>query len=58
MYMEGQLKMFRFFFFFWYWFGNKVKTNKQNQEILKQSCKDLFILEELPIVWLIGSNNI
>ena len=24
-----------------------------NKKVLKQSCKDLFILEELPIIWLI-----
>ncbi len=31
----------------------------KKQEILKQSCKDLFIWTELPIVWLIiGSDNI
>ncbi len=33
-----------------YWFGNKV--------IKKQSCKNWFILAELPMVWfIIGSNN-
>ena len=38
-----------------YWFGGKLI---KNQEILKQSCKDLFIWTELPIVWLIiGSDN-
>ncbi len=31
----------------------------KSQKILKQSCKHLFILTELPIIWLIiGSNNI
>ncbi len=34
------------------------QTDKK-QEILKQSCKDLFIWSKLPIVWLIiGSDNI
>ena len=34
------------------------QTDKK-QKILKQSCKDLFIWTELPIVWLIiGSDNI
>ena len=39
-----------------YWFGSKVIENKKN---LKQSCKYLFVMAELPIVWLIvGSDNI
>ena len=48
-----------------HWIGNKViKQNKKQailklQAILKHSCKDLIILAELPIVWLIiRFNNI
>ncbi len=53
--VKGLPKILDFFFFFvliWW------QTDKK-QEILKQSCKDLFIWTELPIVWIIiGSDNI
>ena len=43
---------FHYFVLIW-WQSDK------KQEILTQSCKDLFILAEIPIVWLIiGLNNI
>ncbi len=29
------------------------QTDKKNQEIMKQSYKDMFIWPELPVVWLI-----
>ncbi len=46
-------------FYIWvilYWFDGKLI---KKQEILKQSCKDLFIWTKLPIIWLIiRSDNI
>ncbi len=52
--MEGLPKILDFgYFVLILW-----QTDKK-QEILKQSCRDLFIWTELPIVWLIiGSDNV
>ncbi len=50
--VEGLLKILDFGYFV------RQKSDKK-QEILKQSCNDLFILAELPIVWrIIRSDNI
>ena len=51
----GSVQNFRFGYFVLIWWQSDKK-----QEILKQTCKDyLFILAELPIVWLIiRSDNI
>ena len=52
--MEGLPKILDFAYFVLIWWQTDEK-----QEIPKQSCKDLFIWTELPIVWLIiGSDNI
>ncbi len=52
--VEGLPKKLYFGYFVLIWW----KIDK-NQEILKQSCKDLLIWTKLPIVWLIvGSDNI
>ncbi len=52
--MEGLPKILDFGYFVLIW----SQTDKK-QEILKQSCKDLFIWTELSIFWLIiGSDNI
>ena len=53
--MKGLTKILDFEYFVLIWW----QTDKKKQAILKQSCKDLFIWTELPIVWLIiGSDNI
>ncbi len=52
--VEGLTKNIDFAYFVL--IGGKVTKRQQS---LKQSCKDLFILAELPIVWLIiESDNI
>ncbi len=51
--MERLPKILDFGYFVLIW-----RQTDKKQEILKQSCKDLFICIELPIVWIIGSNNI
>ncbi len=35
-----------------------VTSHKKEQEILKQNCKDLFILVELPNIWLLPDSTI
>ncbi len=52
--MEGLPKILDFGYFVLIWW----QTDKK-QQIIKHSCKDMFILTELSIVWLIiGSDNI
>ncbi len=52
--VEGLPKILDFGYFVFIWW----QTDKK-QEILKQSCKDLFIWTEPPIIWLIiRSDNI